>query len=157
MSNQNPTFLLGSHPSCLSLLASPLFLSNSISLALSPLHHRSTTRTPWLFSLRPLFTFFPSRRQRRVFARLSRILFPWFTRPSRKRGEFARLSTVLFPVLCLFPFLSLLSRLCLLISSVRRFLLFSIAANAVKDGDVDITVCRCNRLDMIYMYDLYDL
>lgn len=135
---------LGSHPSRLSLPASPLFPS-SIFLALSPLHHRSTTRTPWFSSLRPLFTFFPSRP-----ARLSRILFPWFTRPSRERGEFARLSTVLFPILYLFPFLSLLSHLCLFISSVHRFLSSSIAANAEKDGNVDKAVCRCRHLDVIY-------
>lgn len=125
--------------------ASPLFLASSVSLALSSLHHRSTTRTPWLSSIRPLFTFFPSRP-----ARLSRILFPWFTRPSRKRGEFARLSTVLFPIL--FPFLSF-SHLCLFILSVHRFLSFSIAANAVKDGNVDKTTCCRRCLDnVIYMY-----
>lgn len=125
MSNRNPTFLLGSHPSRLSLPASTLFLLSSISLALSPIYHRSTTRTLWLSSLRPLFTFFPSRP-----ARLSRILFPWFTRPSRKRGEFAHLSTVLFPILCLLS-------LCLFILLVHRFLSFLIMANAVKDGNIE--------------------
>lgn len=96
-----------------------------LSLALSSIYHRSTTRTLWLSSLRPLFTFFPSRP-----ARLSRILFPWFTRPSRKRGEFAHLSTVLFPILCLLA-------LCLFILLVHRFLSFLIMANAVKDGNVE--------------------
>lgn len=145
MSNWNPTFLLGSHPSRLSLLTLLLSSSQVLSRALSSLHHRSTTRTPWLSSVRPLFTFFPSRP-----ARLSRILFPWFTRPSRKRGEFPRLSTVLFPIL--FPFLSF-SHLCLFILSVHRFLSFSIAANAVKDGNVDKTACCRRCLDnVIYMY-----
>jgi len=149
MSNRNPTFLLDSHPSlplklCLSL---SLSLSLSLYLALSPLYHWSTTRTPWLSSLRPLFTFFLSRP-----ARLSRILFPWFTRPSWKREEFARLSTVLFPLLYLFPFLFLLSHLCLFALSVHHFLSFSIAANTVKDGNVDKIACRCCRLDVIYMY-----
>lgn len=57
MSNRNPTFLLGSHPSRLSLPASPLFPS-SIFLALSPslpINHENPNGSPLFVLFSPSF------------------------------------------------------------------------------------------------------
>lgn len=145
MSNRNPTFLLGSHPSRLSLPVSSLS-SQVLSLSRSLTFTTDQLREPGS----PLFVLFspsfhPDPRDSHEYSshdlldRLGREESSLVYRPFSSPFSVSSHSYPSYLVFVLF------------ISSVHRFLSFSIATNAVKDGNVDKIAYR-RRFDVIYVY-----
>lgn len=141
MSNRNPTFLLGSHPSS-ALFSSSQAASLSRSLPFTTDQPREPYGSPLFVLFSP--SFHPDSRDSHEYS----------SHDLLGRLEREESSLVYRPFSSPFSvsFHSYPSRVSL---SVHRFFIlsYSIAANAVKDRNVDKTACRRRRFDnVIYMY-----
>lgn len=139
MSNQNPTFLLSSHPSRLHFPSHLLSSRSILSLSRFPLHHQSDPQEiPWLSSHR--FSFY---------LLLTRAAILMNTPSHDLLGRLGREESLLSYRLSLFPLFTFYPSLASACLSHRqnRFSSLSTVLIAVKDENIDKTICCCRRFD----------